>query len=59
MIDAIKIIIRVISGVIPILWVFSYRMFLKKNKFEKMCGALSMALIVIGTAECISTVIGF
>lgn len=59
MFEVIKIILRVISGVIPILWGFSYWMFLKKNKFEKMCGALSLSLITIGIAECLSTVIGF
>ena len=57
--EVIKIIIRVISGVIPILWGFSYWMFLKKNKFGKTCGALSMSLITIGITDCVLAAIGF
>ena len=59
MFDVVKIIIRVISGVIPILWGFSYWMFLKNNRFEKMCAVLSMTFIFMGIVDCILTAIGF
>ena len=49
----IEIIFRIICAVIPILWLFSYWMYLKYNHLEKMCGSLSIVLIFIGIAWCI------
>lgn len=59
MFEVIKIISRVISGVLPVLWGFSYWMFLKKNKFEKTCAILSICFIFIGIVDCTLTAIGF
>lgn len=58
MIEYTKIAIQIMSGAIPILWFFSWLMFLKKNKFEKMCGVLSLSLIFIGIFHCIRTAVG-
>ena len=59
MFEVIKIISRIISGVFPVLWVFSYWMFLKKNKFEKMCAVLTLIFVLKGIVDCILTAIGF
>ena len=59
MFETIKIIIRLISGVLPILWGFSYWMFLKINRFEKTCAVLSMTFIFMGIVDCILIAIGF
>lgn len=58
MFEVVKIICRILSGLIPIIWVFSWWMFLKKNKFEETCGVLSMSLILIGIVDCVITAIG-
>ena len=53
-----EIINRVLSGAIFILWVFSWWMYLLKNKFERMCAELSIILICIGLIDCMLTAIG-
>jgi hypothetical protein len=53
MIEILKIVLRVICGVLPILWVFSYYMALVKDKFERMCCYVSLLLIAIGILFCI------
>ena len=58
MIEVVKIISRILSGLIPIIWCFSWWMFLKKNKFEKTCGLFSMLLILIGIVTCEIMAIG-
>lgn len=57
--DIIKIISRVANGVLPVLWIVSYWMFMKKNKLEKLCGITSLALIMIGIIECILMAFGY
>ena len=57
--EVVKIISRILSGLIPIIWFFSWWMYLKKNKFEKTCGIFSMSLILIGIVDCVITAIGF
>ena len=59
MIEVVKIILRVIIGAIPILWSFSFWMFLFKNRFEKMCAVLSFSLMCIGFIECLLSAIRF
>ena len=42
MIEILKIILRVICGVLPILWYFSYWMALTRDKFERLCCYVSL-----------------
>ena len=53
MIEILKIVFRVICGLLPILWCFSYYMALLKDKLERTCCYASLILIAYGIALCI------
>lgn len=53
MLEIIKLIVRIICGVLPVLWGLSLWTFSKKNKFERTCAILTFALIWVGITQCI------
>jgi hypothetical protein len=56
--EIIIIILRVIYGVLPVLWLFSWIMFSKKNKLEKLSAVLTAIVLGIGLIDCLLTAFG-
>lgn len=58
MIEILKIITRIIYGLLPLMWVVSMWFYNEKRKFETATGITTIALLFIGIIECIFTAIG-
>lgn len=59
MCEIIKIIARVITGLIPFVWGVSMWLTQKYDKCDMLCGVLTICLAFIGVVACIDTATGF
>ena len=58
MVEIVKVICKVVFGLLPMLWLISMWLYNKKGKWDKVVSVTTMALIGVGIAECICIAIG-
>ena len=53
MLEVIRIIVKTINALLPVVWLISWFLYLKKNKWEKVCAVSTGCLIALGILECV------